>query len=279
MRSFPAKAALCAAFLLTVTAALPATAARRPVKGQMVPYRAIYEMSLRKAQSSTGVNSATGRMTLEWMDACSGYTVNQRIVTDLGFADGEGLLTDLRISTWESASGREFRFAFNNYMNNKLAEVTQGEARFEQGKGGIAEYKRPEERTIDLPPGTVFPSSHGADLLEAAMAGKSSLTRQVFDGAEAGTVFRAVAFIGAKRDAERKTTRRAVLWRRQLDHLESWPVIVSYYRDGDGAETPEYEVSYRMYANGVGDQLLLDYGDMVFDANLSNLTIYQMPKC
>ena len=248
-------------------------------RADAAPYRGTYDMKMRRADPSTGINGASGRMTVEWMDVCHGYTLNQRIVTELGFREGEDMLTDLRVSTWESRNGNDFRFSFHNYVNGEPAEVSQGEAKRAADGSGQADYSWPRGKEAQFPKGTVFPTTHGMELVRAARSGKRSLTRIIFDGAPDGALYRAVAFIGDKRRAERAAGRSDPPWKRTLDKLESWPVIVSYYRVGDSGEVPEYEVSYRLYENGISDQLLLDYGDMVFEASIAGLVIYDKPDC
>jgi hypothetical protein len=38
-----------------------------------------------------------------------------------------------------------------------------------------------------------------------------------------------------------------------------------------GAGTPEYEVGLRYYANGVADEMKMDFGDFVLDGKLEEL--------
>lgn len=269
---------ICAMVVLGLALGSAADAKRR-IEVRAAPYRGTYDMKLRRADPSTGINGADGRMTIEWMDVCQGYTLNQRIVTQLGFREGENMTTDLRVSTWESHSGTDFRFSFHNYVNGEPAEVSQGKANRANDGSGQATYEWPYGKEAHFPPGTVFPTTHGLELVRAARVGQRSLTRIIFDGAPDGALYRAVAYIGEKRRAERVAARGDTRWKQSLDKLESWPVIVSYYRVGDSGEVPEYEVSYRMYENGIADHLLLDYGDMVFQANISALNIFDRPAC
>lgn len=269
---------ICATALLGLLSLAEADAARRQAV-PAAPYRGTYNMKMRRADPSTGISGASGRMTIEWMDVCQGYTLNQRIMTELMFREGENMVTDLRVSTWEARNGKEFRFSFHNYVNGEPAEVSQGEAKRAADGSGQADYKWPHGKEAHFPPGTVFPTSHGMDLVQAARAGQRSLTRIIFDGAPDGAIYRAVAFIGDKRRAERSASRADPPWKRTLDKLESWPVIVSYYRVGDSGEVPEYEISYRLFENGIADKLLLDYGDMVFEARIAGLVIYDRPGC
>jgi hypothetical protein len=269
--------AVCSMAVLGLLLAEAGAAGRQRIDA--APYRGTYDMKMRRADPSTGINGASGRMTIEWMDACTGYTLNQRIVTELGFREGEDMLTDLRVSTWESRNGNDFRFSFHNYVNGEPAEVSQGEAKRAADGSGRAAYTWPRGKEAQFPKGTVFPTTHGMDLVRAARSGQRSLTRILFDGAPDGALYRAVAFIGDKRRAERAAGKAEAPWKRTLDKLASWPVIVSYYRVGDSGEVPEYEVSYRLYENGISDQLLLDYGDMVFEASIAGLVIYDKPGC
>ncbi len=268
---------ICATALLGLTLAEAGAARRKAV--ETAPYRGTYEMKMRRADPSTGISGASGRMTMEWMDVCQGFTLNQRIVTELIFREGENMVTDLRVSSWEARDGKEFRFSFHNYINGKPAEVSQGQAKRASDGSGRADYEWPRGKEAQFPAGTVFPSAHGMELVSAARGGQRSLTRVIFDGAPDGALYRAVAFIGDKRLAARSDSKSDPPWKRTLDKLGSWPVIVSYYRVGDSGEVPEYEVSYRLYENGIADQLLLDYGDMVFEAKLTGLVIYDRPGC
>ncbi|MFP3945038.1 MAG: EipB family protein, partial [Alphaproteobacteria bacterium] len=174
---------------------------------EAAPYRGTYEMSMRRADPTTGIHGASGQMTMEWMDVCEGYTLNQRIMTELIFREGENMVTDLRVSTWESRNGKKFRFSYHNYVNGEPAEVSQGEAERNGDGSGQADYKWPQGKEAQFPPGTVFPTAHGREVVRAARAGRRSFSRIVFDGAPDGALYRAVAFIGDKRRAERTAGR------------------------------------------------------------------------
>jgi len=47
----------------------------------------------------------------------------------------------------------------------------------------------------------------------------------------------------------------------------------------DVAAEPEYEQEMRLFANGVVDDLLLDYGDFTLDAELVDLVALPPPQC
>ena len=62
--------------------------------------------------------------------------------------------------------------------------------------------------------------------------------------------------------------------------MPSWPVVVSYYdpspkKDG----LPAYEISFRMYSNGVSRKLKLDYGTFSLEGELSAIDFYEEKPC
>ena len=76
--------------------------------GQMVPHRAIYEMSLEDVRSGSGISAIDGRMVFEFTGSeCDGYSLNMRMVTQMTDSQGLTNLTDLRSSTWEQGQRQE----------------------------------------------------------------------------------------------------------------------------------------------------------------------------
>ena len=96
---------------------------------QLVPHRAIYEMTLDEARSASGITGIDGRMVFEFTGSqCDGYSLNMRMVTEMTDSQGQSNLTDLRSSTWEQGDGEKFRFQSAQYLNDKLGDVTMGRA-------------------------------------------------------------------------------------------------------------------------------------------------------
>jgi hypothetical protein len=56
-------------------------------------------------------------------------------------------------------------------------------------------------------------------------------------------------------------------------------MTVSYYALEGGSETPEYQVSFDMYENGVATGLVLDYGDFALSGTLADLKLLDEPVC
>ena len=56
-------------------------------------------------------------------------------------------------------------------------------------------------------------------------------------------------------------------------------MTVSYYAIDGRTDTPEYEVSFDMYDNGVATGLVLDYGDFALSGTLTDLKMLNKPSC
>lgn len=243
---------------------------------------AVYDLSLARAEDRTGITSAAGRMVIELDGSrCEGWTLNFRLVVQYGLQSGKGRLLDSRSNAWESAEGNLMRYAKRQYVDNALQEEALLTAhRGVEGKAGTIEFKKPREETLDLPVDVVFPVAHQVRLVEAAMAGESRDRSVVYDGADEGRAYDAIAFIGAEQPRADYTGRLEGSGVAALGGLRSWPVNISYYKHGGrGEETPTHQVSFVMFGNGVSGDLTLDYGDFALSGRLSRLDLHDTRPC
>lgn len=262
---------LVLAALLAVTPALPAAA--RDVA--LVPHRAVYEMSLHRSGGPGSVVAVSGRLVMEFTDTCDGYTLNQRIRTEMTNSDGDTVASDFTISSWERRDGQRFRFALKHDLTGEETEEHVGNAEIAPGKQGKAVLSKPEPTTVNLPVGIVFPSEHLERLIGAARAGRSHLSTRIFDGSGEDGLFETGAHIG--REVADGSAGSDLL--KPLKGVRSWPVRIAYFPLREGAETPRYEVQFRMYENGVGGDLVLDYHDFAMKGTMTLLELLPKPKC
>jgi hypothetical protein len=141
-----------------------------------------------------------------------------------------------------------------------------GDAELEAGGGGEVHYTQPQGQTRTLAKGTLFPMAHTEAIIRAAMAGKRFIALPLFDGtgadgAQDSTV--AVAHWGGP---------EAGKWP-GLAELASGRVHVAFFDQSGTSQQPEYEVSMRYWANGVADDLLMDFGDFAMRGKLSTLKL------
>ncbi len=261
--------------VLTVFSFWPAPAAAGAINLDLLSHRAIYELSLASAATGSGVARVDGRMALEWVQTCEGFTALQRI--GMRVADGEGrrIDSDYTLSSWESKDGAVFRFNIRSLAQGRKEEAYSGRATLEgQGKAGSVRFTKPDGLELDLGAGTVFPTEHTSLLVRAASAGERRIAARMFDGTGKKGIFDVIAFVtNAMPEGAAKVMHPV------LEKVPAWRMRMAFFGVGRGDETPDYEVDFRMFANGVADHLVMDYGDFAVAGRLSKLEPLDEPGC
>lgn len=256
-------------------AALAVTAVAGPAAAvsTIVPHRAVYTMHLARGGSSA-VAAVSGTMLFEWADTCDGWTVSQRWRMIYLYNTGEEVEVSQNLTSWESKDGLRYRFFIRRMQNGDVASEVRGEARLDDADGGgTANYTLPDEKTIDLPPGTLFPTAHSIKVIERAEAGDRLLYAVVFDGSDEDGLFDVSAVIGDKAPPSGDKDASPL-----IADTPSWPISLAFYLSGMAAIVPEHEQFIRLHQNGVVDDLIIDYGDYTVDARLQRVEPLQ-PQC
>lgn len=260
----------------------PAAALAASEAVSLVPHRAVYEMTLAETRSGASLGGVSGRMVYEFSGStCEGYTLNMRLVTQLTDREGQATVTDLRSSTWEQADGRQFRFNSTQYLDEQATETTSGSVSRTQNGNVKMKLREPVRVEREMPRAVTFPTEHSRAVLEAAAAGRQLVQAVVFDGSEkAEKIYDTTAFIGQRDEPGQKGDWRRIKNDEVLEKLPSWPVTISYFdQNAKGDITPAYELSFRLYANGVSRDLVIDYGDFVLHGTLQSLEFLTVPPC
>jgi len=256
-----------------------ALAAKEPIK--LTPHRAVYEMALDDARSASGITGIDGRMVFEFTGShCDGYSLNMRMVTQMTDSQGQTNLTDLRSSSWEQGNGQKFRFQSAQYLNDKLGDVTMGRAVRNAPDTAIqVRLSQPRRAELNLSGQVLFPTQHSLALIAAAEDGKRLLQAQIYDGSEKGKkVYDTTAFIGKPVGPGTEQLEPAAK-DKGLAELVSWPVSIGYFESKGGDLTPSYQIDFRLYANGVSRELLIDYGDFSIHGSLTSLEYLKDEGC
>lgn len=263
--------AFCSAvFLLIVAPRVPAAAGIDPL-----PHRAVYDLDLRTSDPDSGITGVQGRMVLEWADGCEGYTTNQQIWMRMEHAAGQLIDSDFSFTSWESKDGNQFRFNIRNMIDGNVVEEFGGLADRESlHKEGIVSMRIPSISTISLPAGTVFPSEHADILVREALKGTKRIEVRIFDGTGEEGLFDAIAFVTSH--VARGESRTGLA---ELDSHEAWHMRMAYFQVRDISGLPDYEVEFRMFANGVADQLVLDYGEFVVGSKIAHFEALPVSGC
>jgi EipB-like len=239
----------------------------------LLPHRAAYRLSLAEAESSSGLAAVRGGLVLEWRAACDGWLSLQRLGFVAESDEGPGFTYDVRFSSWESRDNTQLRFNVRSFDGPRMQEEFRGLAKLEApGAKGTARYSLPEGDVVELPAGTIFPTEHVADLIEAAQAGERVVSRQVFDGSGENALTRATAIIGRP---------KAVRLAGGAAEERRWPVGIAYFGEGKAEDDalPQFEISFDLSEGGVLHDVKLDYGEFTLDARLEKLETFEQPDC
>ena len=254
-------------FGLIAVLPLPARAAEIP----LAAHRATYDLRLAAAKSG-GVQGATGSMTYEFLDACDGWATQQRLDMTITSQDGQDIHMLSDYTTFESKDGLRMRYRMKQTTDQAVTTDVQGESTLKSPGGvGEATYTLPHPATLPLPAGTLFPTAHTAALLAAAEAGKKFIALPLFDGtSEKGAEDSSVIMSPWGTTASSKQP--------ELTPLPSGRVHIAFFDHGPAAIEPDYEVTMRYFANGVADDLLMNFGDFSMAGSLKTFALVP-PKC
>ena len=248
----------------------------------MQMHRAVYDLSVDAMKSMGDTDAVSGRMVVEWRGGprCEGYISDQRVVTNLGDGNGGTTTSDIRLSSWESLDGNEFRFDRTEFTDGKVTARVSGHAVRDDGHVRLeVQGKAPES----MPGEVLFPTAFNIELLKAAAKGKGVFTAPLFDGTQDGPSS-ITAFIGAAGDAPIDARKVRIKNRgsgEPLGSVHAWPVHMSYFDKGNDEQdgTPSFEMGFRMFPNGVMSSLVMHYDDVVLNGELSQIEYFKPGSC
>ena len=272
------KHALLAGFLAfapLLAAAGPAWAA--PVEGaaDMAAHRAAYRLTLDRARDNAGIQRAEGAMLFEVQDACEAWVTRQRFTLVVQDRDGNSIETSSDYSTLESKDGRTLRFSLTQVTEGAVTQRVSGEATLTD-TGGRVVFADPSPNEMSLPPGTLFPMIHTIRALAAARGGQRMVVAPLLDGTTAEGPQDTTTIITGGWLAPAANARFPV-----LAELGSARMRIAFFEPTQqgGASTPGYEVSLRYWANGIADELKMDFGEFVVDGQMLELAVAPTGGC
>lgn len=238
----------------------------------ILPHRAIYNMSLLSASGGSGIATLSGRMMLEWADVCDGWTVQQRLLLRVRDKEGREFESYSSFVTWESKDGSRYRFDQQTWRDGRRIEELRGRAELTgTARAGMVYLTKPEARELPLPEGTMFPSEHTLLVIAKAAQGETYLTRIVFDGSTAEGPSEVAAFLGPLTTAPDDPVTGG--------RMPAWPIRLAFFPLGKETAEPDYEIGLLLQENGVARDLDLDYGDFKLHAELDEFEALPAPQC
>lgn len=256
----------------------PVEPAAKPALGRVLaPHRAVYELSLLKAEGRNAPVSAKGRIAYEFSgNACEGYTTNFRQLTEIAPAEGNTRMSDMRSNTHEAGDGKTFRFRIETFTDGQRSKLMVGLAERAGGTLSVA-LTQPAPLKADLADEALFPVQQTFRGMSAALAGESTAEFKVYDGSGDGKkIYHSFNIIGqpVSKPAVDSAGEQA-----SMKGLRRWPVVASYFDMQQGDSKPAYTLSFEMWENGVSSNLRLDYGDFVLAGKLSQLEMLKASPC
>jgi hypothetical protein len=234
----------------------------------MASHRAGYRLSLASVRPDGQIGQAEGTMAFEVRDACDGWTTRQRLALTVVDRSGQEIQTASDYSTWESKDGTRLRFTMTQSSQGAVTQRVSGEAELNGDQGGTVRYEEPAATQMTLPPGTILPMAHTIRTLALARAGQQRmLVVPLFDGTTAEGAQDSTTILSPWAAAQANP--RFPLLANQASARMN---IAFFSREASaGAGTPEYQVGLRYFANGIADDMKMDFGDFTLNGVLESL--------
>ncbi|MXQ11093.1 cell envelope integrity EipB family protein [Microvirga makkahensis] len=266
---------LIVATALSFAVLAPAWAQVGKAPVRLVPHRAVYDLSLLRSGSTKGVESARGRIAMEFGgDACDGYTVKYRQVTVLDISEGGSRTLDTQTATYESGDGRSMRFKSSSTTQGLVREGIDGDAQLRPDGSLDVRFKQPRNDTFAATGQPVFPTEHMKRLIEKARDGERTYSARVYDGSDDGKkVYETLSVIGNRIEPGAAGAVEEPARQEALAKSPRWPVTISYFEEGRADREPAYTISLELYENGIARALKLDYGEFALKGDLKSLEV------
>jgi len=248
---------------------------RTAVGAEVLPHRALYELSMLKNRDAS-LMALDGTMAFEWQDSCDGWSINQRSIMGFYYEGGESTDLNWSMVSWEAKDGLSYRFIVRQTTDGQHTDEFRGDATLRaDGSGGEATYSAPDRHKVELPAGSFFPTAHSLKVVERAMESDPMLWAQVFDGSDAEGLFSVNVVVTPLTPEARKQADEQPA----LKGVPGWHISTAFYAlEGQAAE-PEHEQQLDLFANGVVERMVLDYGDFTVLGTLKRLEALPKPRC
>jgi hypothetical protein len=272
---------LCFGALLLTVVAHGQAIAQGKAQPPLAAHRAVYDLKLVETRGKAAVQSVRGRILYDFTgDACQGYSLQFRQVTELDSGEGKVVTSDLRQTYWEEGAGKSFRFSSNNRLDGQEPEVVEGKAERTDARL-VIDLTKPAKKRLDVAD-AVFPADHMRRVIAAAREGRTLLEIGAYDGSDDGQkLFNTLTIIGQPIAAGQGNLEGASANKALAEQIR-WPVTISYFEktgQGGSEQTPAYSLGFEVFENGISRALKLDYGDFVLAGELTGLEVKEASAC
>lgn len=262
------------AFILAGVSAL-ALAGASADAAQLIPHRAVYELSAKSAGGFGKSGALRGVLTYELMDDCDGWTVNQKAGLDVTPPEGDGHRFEWSQATWEAKDGSSYRYFIKDSQDGATGNQRRGELVYSNpGTDGKLTTELPNKGEGAVPP-VLLPVQHTLALIEHADAGDTVFLAKIFDA----TVDEKPVEISAGFGPALMTARTKAEDFAQLKNVPSRHVDFAFFVQNLPDGTPDFEQSIQLFDNGVVSQVNFEFGGLPVLGTLRKLEVLEPQKC
>ena len=258
-----------------VAAGLLALGAASADAAELIPHRAVYELSAKSAGGFGKSGALRGVLTYELMDDCDGWTVNQKAGLDVASPEGEGHRFEWSQATWEAKDGSSYRYFIKDSQDGATGNQRRGELSYAKpGADGRLITELPAKGETGIPP-VLLPVQHTLKLIEAADAGDVVFLAKIFDATvDEKPVEISASFGPTLGDGKAKSGDFPPLKNVPSRHVD-FAFFVQNLPDG----TPDFEQSIQLFDNGVVSQVNFEFGGLPVLGTLRKLEVLEPQKC
>ena len=263
------------ALLTGGTAAALMTAGAAAEAAQLIPHRAVYELTATSAGGFGKSGALRGVLTYELMDDCDGWTVNQKAGLDVASPEGDGHRFEWSQATWEAKDGSSYRYFIKDSQDGTTGNQRRGELRYAKpGADGRLTTELPAKGEADVPP-VLLPVQHTLALIDHADAGDTVFLAKIFDATvDEKPVEISAGFGPSLSDGKTKAEDFAPLKNVPSRHVD-FAFFVQNLPDG----TPDFEQSIQLFDNGVVSRVNFEFGGLPVLGTLRKLEVLEPQKC
>ncbi len=261
------------AFALAASALVLGAAATEAA--QLVPHRAVYELSAVSAGGFGRSGALRGILTYELMDDCEGWSVNQKAGLDVTPPEGEGHRFEWSQATWEAKDGSSYRYFIKDSQDGSTGNERRGELRYPKpGADGKLTTEMPAKGETDVP-SVLLPVQHTLALIERAAAGESVFLATIFDA----TVDEEPVEISAGFGPPLTQPKSQGAEFAELKNVPSRHVDFAFFVQNLPDGTPDFEQSIELFDNGIVSKVNFEFGGLPVLGTLRKLEVLEPQKC
>ena len=222
---------------------------------KFVAHKALYDIKLASTHSGSQVVNIAGQMYYEWRPTCDAWLTDHRFNMLYEYTDAPPMHLSSNFSTYESFDGKVFNFSSQRKSNGEVFEEIRGSI-----QDGVAKFRLPEVKDIELPEGTLFPVAHTIEVARQILSGKRFFNAVIFDGSDMEGAVQVNSFIGDSVDPTLLFKKRDGL---DISLLESpaKKVRLAFFPLNSDQITADYEMDLIFHENGVISDMSVEYDD------------------